>query len=90
LEEAIDLSRDRQILDANLYFFSLVFQVVKELLVKETGVSSDLLGSDVEWCREEELPEETRCKVCNKDLALCLVCGMLSILKGLLIFLKGM
>ncbi|XP_023710496.1 sister chromatid cohesion protein PDS5 homolog B isoform X1 [Cryptotermes secundus] len=38
-------------------------KVVKELLVKESGVSSDLLGSEVEWCREEELPEETRCKL---------------------------
>jgi hypothetical protein len=60
------------VLRANLYFFSFMFQVVKELLVKETGISSDLLGSDVEWCREEEMPEETRCKVCNKDLILCL------------------
>lgn len=40
--------------------------------MKESGVTSDLLGNDVEWCREEELPEETRCKVCNKDLILCL------------------
>lgn len=60
-------------LHANLYFFSFFFQVVKELLVKESGISSELLGSDVEWCREEELPEETRCKVCNKDLILCLL-----------------
>jgi hypothetical protein len=60
------------VLRANLYFFSFIFQVVKELLVKETGLSSDLLGSDVEWCREEELPEETRCKVRNKGLILCL------------------
>jgi hypothetical protein len=42
-------------------------QVVKELLVKETGISSDLLSVDVEWCREEELPEETRCKVSKKN-----------------------
>jgi hypothetical protein len=52
-------------------------QVVKELLMKDSGISSDLLSGDVEWCREEELPEETRCKVC-KNLILCLcVVGML-------------
>jgi hypothetical protein len=38
--------------------------------VRESGINSHLLGSDVEWCREEDLPEETRCKVCEKTLIL--------------------
>jgi len=38
--------------------------------VRESGNSSHLLGSEVEWCREEELPEETRCKVCETNLIL--------------------
>ncbi|PSN32596.1 hypothetical protein C0J52_15180 [Blattella germanica] len=37
--------------------------IVKELLVKESGITSDLLCNDVEWCKEDELPEETRCKL---------------------------
>ena len=51
-------------------FFHFGLQVVKELLVRESGISSHLLGSDVEWCREEELPEETRCKVWETNLIL--------------------
>ena len=38
--------------------------------MRESGNSSHLLGSDVDWCREEELPEETRCKVCETNLIL--------------------
>jgi hypothetical protein len=64
-------------------FFNFELQVVKELLVRESGISSHLLGSDVEWCREEELPEETRCKVCEKNLSLC-SCVVGVFLKGIL------
>jgi hypothetical protein len=53
-----------------IYIFYCGLQVVKELLVRESGINSHLLGSDAEWCREEELPEETRCKVCEKNLIL--------------------
>ncbi|XP_046671895.1 sister chromatid cohesion protein PDS5 homolog B isoform X2 [Homalodisca vitripennis] len=36
-------------------------KIVKELLVKESDGSGQHIESD--WCTEEELPEETRCKV---------------------------
>ena len=36
---------------------------MKELLVKESATTSDLF-EDVEWCGEDDLPEESRCKVC--------------------------
>lgn len=39
-------------------------KIVKELLVKETRESDmDYSMSDESWCSEDELPEETRCKV---------------------------
>lgn len=37
------------------------FQIVKELLVKES--SEQPSENDAEWCREEELPDETRCRL---------------------------
>lgn len=45
-----------------------MLQIVKELLVKE----SDGSGQDIEgdWCPEEELPEETRCKV-SREMCCC-------------------
>ncbi|KAL7294326.1 hypothetical protein TKK_0012336 [Trichogramma kaykai] len=36
-------------------------KIVKELLVKET--SEQTHESEEDWCREEELPEETRCRL---------------------------
>lgn len=67
--EIIDLNQIvTLVLHVSWYLIYFDFQVVKELLVKETGISSDLLSSDAEWCREEELPEETRCKVNKKNL----------------------
>lgn len=36
-------------------------QIVKELLVREGGASSSVSGEA--WCPEEQLPEETRCKL---------------------------
>lgn len=36
-------------------------KIVKELLVREDGGSGDV--SEEPWCEEEELPEETRCKL---------------------------
>lgn len=39
----------------------MFLQIVKELLVKES--SEQQSESEVEWCREEELPEETRCRL---------------------------
>ncbi|KAK7793042.1 hypothetical protein R5R35_004471 [Gryllus longicercus] len=38
-------------------------KIVKELLVKENSVNSSGFADDCDWCREDELPEETRCKV---------------------------
>lgn len=37
-------------------------KIVKELLVKDTEENRDSVP-DTEWCDEEDLPEETRCKV---------------------------
>lgn len=37
-------------------------KIVKELLVKDTEEIRDSVP-DAEWCEEDELPEETRCKV---------------------------
>lgn len=38
------------------------FQIVKELLVKENSEqTTDMIEGD--WCREEQLPEETRCRL---------------------------
>ena len=39
----------------------MIVQIVKELLVKETSEPTHELESD--WCREDELPEETRCRL---------------------------
>ncbi|KAJ6650026.1 Sister chromatid cohesion protein PDS5 like B-B [Pseudolycoriella hygida] len=38
-------------------------KIVKDLLVKDTSSSEKSLSSDDTWCTEEELPEETLCKV---------------------------
>ncbi|CAG9857389.1 unnamed protein product [Phyllotreta striolata] len=40
-------------------------KIVKELLVKEAKDSGDLdaIGDGQAWCSEDELPEETRCKI---------------------------
>lgn len=38
-------------------------KIVKELLVKDTSTSEKALPSDETWCTEDELPEETLCKV---------------------------
>lgn len=45
----------------NVYSFYLLKQIVKELLVREGGGGSNAPEGD--WCDEEELPEETRCKL---------------------------
>lgn len=38
-------------------------KIVKDLLVKDTSSSEKSFASDEAWCSEEELPEETLCKV---------------------------
>nr|CAD7430754.1 unnamed protein product [Timema monikensis] len=38
-------------------------KIVKELLVKNTTAPADPDYTNLEWCRESELPEETLCKV---------------------------
>lgn len=36
---------------------------MKELLVKETSESLDESDNKSDWCSEDELPEETRCRI---------------------------
>lgn len=38
-------------------------KIVKDLLVKDTSSTERSLASDETWCTEDELPEETLCKV---------------------------
>lgn len=39
------------------------FQIVKELLVKETRENYEVINTNLGWCSEDELLEEIRCKV---------------------------
>lgn len=41
----------------------LLFQIVKELLVKEARESDYDVCESEPWCSEDELPEETKCKI---------------------------
>jgi len=45
-----------------LLYTILILQIVKELLVKESSEqTSEVIEGD--WCREDQLPEETRCRL---------------------------
>lgn len=45
------------------YYMHFLFKIVKELLVKEAREGDIDSGDGEAWCSEDELPEETRCKV---------------------------
>lgn len=45
-----------------VYIKIVLLQIVKELLVKEVSIESDSHISDA-WCSEDDLPEDTRCKI---------------------------
>lgn len=38
-------------------------QIVKELLVKESSEQAPSEAIEGDWCREDQLPEETRCRL---------------------------
>lgn len=63
MRQSYNVNSCNELFSALLYTVRfLLLQIVKELLVKESSEqTSEAIEGD--WCREEQLPEETRCRL---------------------------